>query len=102
MFNDEKLADRINGLFHQVFRGDKVQPGEKTMDGEDFSLYGRAGVPILMFRLGTIEPEKLTRLKQLGETPPSLHSPLYYPEAAESLTTGVQAAVAAVTELLKP
>ena len=71
------------------------------MGGEDFSQYGRAGVPILMFRLGTIEPQRLARMKQLGQEPPSLHSPLYYPDAEQSLVTGVQATVAATLELLK-
>ena len=28
-------------------------------------------------------------MKQLGQEPPSLHSPLYYPDAEESLVTGV-------------
>ena len=65
------------------------------------SLYGKAGVPILMFRLGTIEPKRLARMKQLGQEPPSLHSPLYYPDAEESLVTGLQATVAAALELLK-
>ena len=71
------------------------------MGGEDFSLYGRAGVPILMFRLGTIEPKRLARMKQLGQEPPSLHSPLFWPDPEETIVTGVQTTVAAALELLK-
>ena len=71
------------------------------MGGEDFSEYGRAGVPILMFRLGTIEPARLARMKQLGQAPPSLHSPLYYPDAEPTLITGLHTTVAAALELLK-
>jgi hippurate hydrolase len=71
------------------------------MGGEDFSQYGRAGVPILMFRLGTIEPRRLARMKQLGQELPSLHSASYYPDPEESLVTGIQATVAATLELLK-
>jgi hypothetical protein len=40
-------------------------------------------------------------MKQLAQAPPSLHSPLYYPDAEEALVTGVQATVAATLELLK-
>jgi hippurate hydrolase len=54
-----------------------------------------------MFRLGTIEPRRLARMKQLGQDPPSLHSPLYYPDAEEALITGISATVAATLELLK-
>jgi hippurate hydrolase len=101
MFNDEKLAVRLREVFTKQFGAENVDDPEPSMGGEDFSQYGRAGVPILMFRLGTIEPARLARMKQLGQTPPSLHSPLYYPDAEPTLVTGVQATVAATLELLK-
>ena len=40
-------------------------------------------------------------MKQLGQAPPSLHSPLYYPDAEPTLMTGIPAMVAATLELLK-
>jgi len=101
MFNDEKLATRLRGVFEREFGKDNVDDPEPSMGGEDFSLYGKAGVPILMFRLGTIEPKRLARMMQLGQEPPSLHSPLYYPDAEEALVTGVHSTVAATLELLK-
>ncbi|MCI0359837.1 MAG: amidohydrolase, partial [Planctomycetaceae bacterium] len=101
MFNDEKLAVRLREVFVKQFGAANVDDPEPSMGGEDFSQYGRAGVPILMFRLGTIEPARLARMKQLGQDPPSLHSPLYYPDPEPTLVTGVQATVAATLELLK-
>jgi hippurate hydrolase len=101
MFNDEKLAVRVREVFVKQFGNDNIDDPEPSMGGEDFSQYGRAGVPILMFRLGTIDPARLTRMKQLGQTPPSLHSPLYYPDAEPTLITGLQATVVATLELLK-
>jgi hippurate hydrolase len=101
MFNDEKLAVRLREVFVRELGAANVDDPEPSMGGEDFSQYGRAGVPILMYRLGTIEPKRLARMKQLGQDPPSLHSPLYYPDAEESLVTGVQTMVAATLELLK-
>ena len=88
MFNDEKLAVRVRDVFVREFGQDNVGTPEPSMGGEDFSQYGRAGVPILMFRLGTIEAKRLARMKQLGQEPPSLHSALYYPDAEQSLVTG--------------
>lgn len=101
MFNDEKLADRLRGVFVRELGAQSIDDPEPSMGGEDFSQYGRAGVPILMYRLGTIEPRRLARMKELGQTPPSLHSPLYYPDAEESLATGIHTMVAATLELLK-
>jgi hippurate hydrolase len=72
------------------------------MGGEDFSEYGREGVPILMFRLGTVNADRLERFKQLGQEPPSLHSPFFYPDVEEALATGVPALAAAAIELLGP
>jgi amidohydrolase len=101
MFNDEKLAERLRGVFVRELGADNVENPQPEMGGEDFSEYGRAGVPIVMFRLGTIEPKRLARMKQLGQEVPSLHSALYYPDAEESLITGVHSTVAATLELLK-
>jgi hippurate hydrolase len=100
MFNDEKLAVRLREVFVRELGAGNIDDPEPSMGGEDFSQYGRAGVPILMYRLGTIEPKRLARMKQLGQDPPSLHSPLYYPDAEESLMIGVQTMVAGALELL--
>jgi hippurate hydrolase len=54
-----------------------------------------------MYRLGTVDPMRLARFEQLGQPPPSLHSPLYYPDAEETLVTGVHTMVSATLELLK-
>lgn len=101
MFNDEQLAVRVRDVFTRQFGKENVDDPEPSMGAEDFSEYGKAGVPILMFRLGTVDPARLARMKQLGQQPPSLHSPLYYPDAEEALTTGLKATVAATLELLK-
>jgi len=101
LFNDEKLAERMTALFGRQFGKENVTSPEPSMGGEDFSRYGRAGVPILMFRLGTVNERRLARYKELGVEPPSLHSPLYYPDAEETLRTGIAAMTAAVSDLLK-
>ena len=101
MFNDEVLAQRLHAVFVRELGAANVESPQPEMGAEDFSMYGKAGVPICMFRLGTIEPQRLARMQQLGQEPPSLHSPLYYPDAGEALVTGVTATVAAALELLR-
>ena len=72
------------------------------MGGEDFSFYGKAGVPIFMFTLGTTEPERIASYARLKQTAPSLHSPLYYPDPQPSIQTGVTAMTSALLHLLPP
>lgn len=100
-FNDEALAARLDTVFRGLLGDDNVYKGEQAMGGEDFSEYGRAGVPITMYRLGAVNAKRLARMKELGQEPPSLHSPLFYPDADEALITAVSTMTAAVHEVLK-
>lgn len=100
--NDAKLTQRLLGVWQRALGEGNVVPSEPTMGGEDFALFGRAGVPICMFRLGAIEPERLAGLTRGGMKPPSLHSALFYPDANEAITTGVVAMSEATLELLPP
>jgi amidohydrolase len=102
LFNDDALNARLEGVFRRVLGESRVTLGEQSMGGEDFARYGRAGVPIVMFRLGTVEQRRLDRLRQLGQDPPSLHSAVYYPDAEPTLETGVVTLVGAALHLLAP
>ena len=73
------------------------------MGAEDFGLFSEGGVPIFMFKLGTIPPEQgWPPPGPTGEPMPSLHSALYYPDAVPSLRTGIRAMTSAVVGLLPP
>ena len=99
--NDADLVEKVVPSFRKALGDENVVPVEPSMGGEDFSQYGLAGVPIFMFRLGSVSPERMDSFKQAGKTPVSLHSPFYYPDARETITTGVTAMSAAVIDLLK-
>jgi len=100
--NNQELADRLTKTFNQTLGTDRVLPAEQVMGGEDFSQYGLAGVPILMYRLGVIAPRRLESFRKLNQTPPSLHSPTFYPDLEGSLETGIVSMSAAVIDLLSP
>ena len=100
--NDAKLADRMRAAFEKAIGKENVSDDEPSMGGEDFSRYGRAGVPILMYRLGTVNQQRLDRFEALGVPPPSLHSSKFYPDLEPSLKTGVKTMTAAALELLAP
>ncbi|MBI2827477.1 MAG: amidohydrolase [Planctomycetia bacterium] len=100
MFNDEKLVDRVVASLRRTLGEEKVVPSEQSMGGEDYSEFGLAGVPICMFRLGSVDAKRLAGYKRVSQEPPSLHSAVYYPDAEETLLTGVTAMSVAVLDLL--
>ena len=96
-----RITPLVDAAWLKVNAGkENVVVSEPTMGGEDFSEYGRQGVPILMYRLGAVDSRRLERFQQLGQKPPSLHSPVFYPDVEEALTTGVATMSAAVLELM--
>jgi hippurate hydrolase len=100
--NTPSLVAKVLPMLNQAVGTSNVVEVEPTMGAEDFGLFGQGGVPTFMFRLGTIPPDRLAAVKAKGETMPSLHSALYYPDAPASLKTGVKAMTAAVVGLLPP
>ena len=80
MYNNPELAARLSDVFRRELGADNVVDVEPSMGGEDFARYGIAGVPILMFRLGSVDAHRLAGFDRFDQSPPSLHSPLYYPD----------------------
>ncbi len=101
LYNDPALTARLTAAFSVELGEANVAAGEPSMGGEDFSRYGRAGVPILMYRLGTAAPRDLMRYEKAGLSPPSLHSATYAPDAEAALPVGVRTLVAAGLALLE-
>ncbi len=97
--NDLELTERLEKVFAATIGEDNVARDEPSMGGEDFSQYGRAGVPILMYRLGSVSQQRLDRFKELDVPPPSLHSALYYPDIEPTLRTGFLTMTSAALEL---
>lgn len=102
LYNDPALTRRVVERLRVVLGTDRLRPLPAMMGGEDFSRYGRAGVPIFLFRLGTVSEDRLRRAKEGGEPLPSLHSDAYYPLPEASLRTGVLSMASAVRNLLGP
>jgi len=102
LHNDQDLADQLAPVFGRYVGAAQVVDSEPSMGGEDFSQYGLAGVPILMFRVGAVDAARLQRFAELGQPPPSLHSPIFYPDIENTLSTSIPATAGAALELLKP
>lgn len=102
LINDAALVERGVKAMRAVLGDSNVVPMQKVMTAEDFGRFGRAGVPIFMFRLGTISPARMAKYQASGDPLPSLHSSYYYPDARESLATGIKAMAAVLVDLLAP
>lgn len=98
--NDERLVERLLPVFQKTLGEANVVPVELSMGGEDFSQFGLAGVPIFMFRIGSVTNERIAEFSKAGKPLPSLHSAEYYPEPRTTISTGVTAMTAALLELL--
>jgi len=99
--NDRTLTRRTVGVLKQVLGDANVEERPPVMGGEDFSRYGRAGVPIFMFWLGTIPEDRWSAAHREGGTPlPSLHSDLFWPEPQPTIRTGVLSMSHAVLNLV--
>ena len=104
-YNNPALARRASRAMARVLGEDNVLDLKPVMGGEDFGLYGRTPqkVPICMFWLGAVSPEKVEASKKPGAPAlPSLHSSRYAPDPEPTLKTGVKSLTAIALDLLNP
>lgn len=100
LYNDDDLAAKLSVVFQHTLGSENVLQVEPVMGAEDFSLFGKAGVPILMYRLGSVSQRRLDQLAMAKRSPPSLHSSLYYPDFEPTLRTGIATMTQAVLALM--
>lgn len=103
-YNDPELTKRAVASFDRYLGipGIHIVPRDAEMGGEDFSRYSRAHEQTkgLMFRLGSVHPDKMAAAKESGTPLPTLHSPSYAPLPRPTITTGVRAMTGAVLDLM--
>jgi hippurate hydrolase len=100
LINDAGLTRKTVALFKEALGPDKVHERPLVMGGEDFGRYGREGVPIFLYFLGTLPPERVAEAEREGGRPlSSLHSDQYYPVPEPTITAGVLTMTLAVLNL---
>jgi amidohydrolase len=101
-YNDPALTRRLRATLQDWLGADRVVTADPEMGGEDFSEYGRTAdkVPLCLFRLGAVAPEKIAESQRTGVSLPSLHSSRFAPVPEPTIKTGITAMTAAVLELL--
>jgi len=93
--NDKDLTAAVRRGIGGAIGASNVVEIQPAMVAEDFGRLRQQGVPLCMFRLGTIAA---ARLKQMQETDSIavLHSGKYYPDYQPAIRVGVRALVAAL------
>ena len=101
LYNDPALTKRTVAVLRDVLGAERVAARPPVLGGEDFSRYGKTGIPIFLFWLGTVAPERVAEAAKEGGKPlPSLHSEFFAPVPEPAIETGVLAMSSAVLELL--
>ena len=95
VYNDPAVTARLVAALRRDLGADSAVEMRQEMTSEDFSQYGRAGVPSVLLHIGAVSPAALASGKQL----PDLHSPEWAPELEPTLRSMVKAEVVMLTEL---
>src|SRR5262245_54274543 len=101
LLNDSKLTRQMAALFGELLGKDRVHERPPIMGGEDFARYGREGIPIFLYFLGTIDDDRWAASLKPGAKPlPSMHADGFWPTIQPSIHTGVHTMSMAVMQLL--
>ena len=100
VYNDPKLTEREVAVLERRLGKDNVVEMPPKMVSEDFSEYGKAGVPIVMFFVGAVDPAKYKEARASGTPLPSLHSSQFAPDLKPTLETAMEAEAAVMLDLL--
>jgi amidohydrolase len=100
--NDVPLAKKTVAVFQNVLGRENVIERPPIMGGEDFGRFGKEGVPIFMWFLGTVPDDRFAESeKPMGQPLPSMHSDSYAPAPEPSVRTGVRTMSMAVLNLMR-
>ncbi len=99
-YNDPAWCARLSTVFGGALGASNVSEAQPVMGAEDFGLFGRAGVPSVMFWLGAWERGRFDAAQKRGETLPGLHSSGFAPDPEPAIDAGARAMSAALVDAL--
>ncbi|VAV87618.1 Peptidase M20D, amidohydrolase, partial [hydrothermal vent metagenome] len=102
-YNSPEFSVEMAELFESRFGKDRIKKSKPVMGGEDFSRYRRADESIksMIFWVGGVPMDEYQASKKDGTKLPSLHSPLWAPDAEKVIATGAEALTAAALNIMK-
>ena len=100
-YNNPELTTRVVNVLRGALGQANVVEIPAKMVSEDFSEFGLAGVPSVMFYVGATEPAKFEAAQKSGTILPGLHSSLWAPDYQPTLKTAIKAEATALVNLLQ-
>jgi amidohydrolase len=101
VYNDPALTLRLAAALKKGLGTENVVEMPQKMTSEDFSEYGRAGVPSALLHIGAVAPARLAEARRTGIPVPAPHSPEWAPDLAPTLKAAIRAETAELLELLQ-
>ena len=96
VMNDPDVVAAVADVLKAAL-GDRFRVSPPGTASEDFSEFGGAGVPSMMFNIGIYDQERIDAARNgTGPPVPSNHSPLFAPVPKPTIETGVTAMTLAV------
>lgn len=100
--NSAELVGDVERTLRIAMEGTQIRRLPPITPSEDFSEYGKAGVPLMFFLIGVHDPKDVEAARQAGGKPvPTNHSPFFAPVLEPSLKTSVKAMSLAVLTALQ-
>jgi len=101
VLNNAELVQKVSTSMKQILGNENVLQVEPLTVGEDFGKYGRTEehIPIALFWLGGVNPQKYQDHIENGTPLPGLHSAYFYPDFEPTYKTGVSAMANAMIQL---
>ena len=104
--NDPALTGKVQAALEKALGKDNVAAADQAMGSEDVGFFGDPqfnggkAIPVVYFRLGAMDPAKLSAALAAGTLPPGLHTSRFQPQPQPTLDTGVKALTAGAIALL--
>ena len=102
LVNDGALVERVRASLVAALGAERVHATVPAMIGEDFSRFGRAGVPAVLFEVGVVEPRRLAFIEAEGGERPALHTATFAPDVPHALPAGIKGLARAAIDLMPP
>ena len=101
--NDPALTASVRATLIKTLGDANVLPVEKAMGSEDVGVFGLEGqqIPVVYFRLGAMDPQKLATAEAAGKQLPGMHTSRFEPLPQPTIQTGITAMSAVAISLLQ-
>ncbi len=99
VINDPASTEKLRAALEKRFGQENLVEAPRSMGSEDFSEFGKAGIPSVMLAVGAANPDVVAAWKKGGPPPPSSHSGDYLP-AKDTLRTAIEVEIEGLLTVL--